>query len=555
MSRWSLQLLAAVVVVGTAHAEPTLGFVQNGKATTAHPAPLQPVGANISPYLYFNRCVGGCSVKSAGVNDARSNDTVIPPAGSYVLKEFKNTFGQDSTSSPKGTCIAADWGGVTPTTTCAVDSDCTAAGGAGAICDTADWEWTQITDCLKEVYSPFMVMVEADNGTTSGRPTGGVSYTMGLVAGSPDDVGLPLTFCGVAPPIPAGCSAQDNVLSFTFANFNCGFQGVRGRIYGTCGVAAQETAHAFGLDHEYTFLDGTRACNDPMSYEDCGEKFFRNKEAMCGANGDGMGTPPRPCLCGGTQNSHAKILDVFGAGMSTVPAPTAMITFPADGATVTKSWNTAVTSGSKRGVFAVELWLNGYKWQSVPGADFGGPGGAGQPDPSMYSLVAPASVPTGVTKVVAKSFDDLGLEGDASITVTYGSPCTQDSDCSAQAPGMKCNTGAATDTVAAGGCFWDAPTGAIGDKCTYNQFCLSGLCQGATGDQICTTTCVMGVADSCMAGFECDPASDGKSYCFKSGGGGGGCCDASGAGAVWAHGGLGLLVLGLVMRRRRRCAH
>jgi hypothetical protein len=551
MSRWSLQLLAAVAIVGSASAEPKTGYVQNGKATTEHPAPSQPLAASISPYLYFNRCLGGCSVKSAGINDARTNDSVIPPGGSYVLKEFTNSFGQNSLASPKGTCIMADWSAVSPATTCNADADCTAAGGAGAICDTADWEWVQLTNCLKEVYSPFAVTVAIDT-TTSGRPTGGVSYTMGLIAGSPDDVGLPLTFCGVAPPIPNRCAPQDNVLSFTFANFNCGTNTVRSRIYGTCGVAAQETAHAFGLDHEYTFVDGSHACNDPMSYEDCGEKFFRNEEAMCGANGDGMAPPPRPCLCGGTQNSHAKLLDVFGPGMSTVPAPTATITFPMDGAAVTKSWNTAVSAGSRRGVYAVELWLNGYKWVSKPGSGFSPPDG--QQNPSMYSLVAPADVPDGNIKVVAKAFDDLGLEGDAIVTVSKGAACTADADCSAQQAGMKCNTGAATDSVASGGCYWDAPTGALGDKCTYNQFCLTGLCQGGAGDQICTTTCVQGVADSCMAGFECDGASDGKSYCFKTAGDGGGCCSASGAGPVWAHGGLGLLVLGLVMRRRRRCA-
>ena len=543
MSRWCLSLFAVVALTGVASADrPNLSYMVGGKVATTPPV-QEPTASSISPYLYVNRCLGGCNVTGTGADDARANQSAVPPAGSYILPEFTNRFGQNTTSSPKGTCLNPDGSTGSPMTTCNMDSDCTGTFGAGAICDTADYEWGLVVQCVKEVYSPFAVTVAYDT-TTSGRPTGGVSYTMNVVGGNPSDVGLPPSVGGVSIPT---CVAKDNVMSFTFEKVWFGST----RIDDICATISQESAHAFGLDHEFTFLDGTSACNDPMSYDHCGRQFFRNKEANCGAVGDGQPAPPRACLCGGTQNSHAKILDVFGPGMSIIPAPVTMITLPADGATVQKSWNTVVQTGSRRGVFAVELWLNGYKWQAKPGADFGPDG---QPNPSTYSLVAPADVPDGGIKIVAKAFDDLGTEGDASLTVTKGALCTADADCSAQQLGMKCNTGAATDTVAAGGCFWDAPTGAIGDKCTYDQFCLSGLCQGATGDQICTTTCVMGVADSCMAGFECDMASDGKSYCFKGGGGGGGCCSASGAGAAWAHGGLGLLVLGLVMRRRRRCA-
>jgi len=557
MSRWWIQVVLALAVSATAAADrPKLVYMRGGHLVSdptvgAPVATSQPNAASISPYLYLNRCLGGCNIMS-GADDARTNTAAVVPSGAYVLPEFTNQFGQNRTASPLGTCIKADLSTVSPTTTCAMDSDCTAAGGAGAICDTADYEWGLVVSCVKDVYSPFNLMVVAD-GATSGRPQGGLSYTMNVVGGVPQDVGLPDGIGGVAGFLQCH-GPMDNFVSFSFEHvWNPPFtRGLADRIDEICATASQETAHAFGLDHEFSFVDGTSACNDAMSYDHCGRQYFRNKEAMCGAFGDGAQMPPRPCLCGGTQNSHAKILDVFGPGTSTVPDPTAMITFPTDGATVQTSWNTAVSAGGGRGVFAVELWLNGYKWQAKPGSAFNPPDG--QQNPSTYSLVAPADVPDGAIKIVAKAFDDLGGEGDSTVTVHKGAACTADADCDAQQRGMKCNTGAATNEVASGGCYWDAPTGAYGDKCTYNQFCLSGLCQGAAGDQICTTTCVMGVADSCMPGYECDAASDGKSYCFKAAGDGGGCCSASGAGAVWAHGGLGLLVLGLVMRRRRRCA-
>jgi MYXO-CTERM domain-containing protein len=559
MSLWRLQLFAAVALVGTAAADPPprTGYFINGQLAGSQsgqtqPLPGPPAGAQISPYIYFTRCMGGCTITAGSGDDARSNKSSIPAAGSYTVAEFENSFGQNSTANPKGTCLHADWSVGSPTTTCAADADCTGAFGAGAICDTADWEWNQVIQCVKEVYSPFALNFVADT-TVAMRPTTGVSYTMGVVGGMPTDVGLPLGFCGVASGRLAGdCSPHDNVLSFTFSNFNCGTSNVRARVYDVCATASQETAHSFGLDHEFSFLDGTSACSDPMSYDHCGQQFFRNKEAMCGAFGDGNAMPPRQCLCGGTQNSHASILAVFGPGTSLIPAPTSSITFPADGATVTNNWNTVVSSGSQRGVAAVELWLNGYKWASKPGADFGT---SGQPNPSTYSLVAPNGIPDGGIKVVAKAFDDLGAEGDATITLTKGALCTSDDSCNAAQPGMKCNTGAANATVAAGGCYWDPPAGNVGDKCTYNEFCLSGICQGPADGLICTQHCIMGVQDSCPANFECDQASDGQSYCFTAAPAGTGCCSTDRRGPAWPHVMFAMLVMGIILRRRRqRCA-
>ena len=46
-----------------------------------------------------------------------------------------------------------------------------------------------------------------------------------------------------------------------------------------CWTAAQETAHALGLDHEYVFADGTSACSDPM-------KFFAPVSAVAQGTAD-----------------------------------------------------------------------------------------------------------------------------------------------------------------------------------------------------------------------------------------------------------------------------
>jgi MYXO-CTERM domain-containing protein len=516
----------------------------------------------ISPYLFFNRCVGGCTVKGGSTDDARAGQSTLPctaptcvngscncpggSSGSYTVHEFQNQFGDIGSAGHcygdngatactlnaqcSGTCTGAGStcaGGTKAGANCTADTDC------ADTCDTADYEWGAIMQCLKEVYSPFAVTV------SDVKPSGGVSYTMDYVAGAPADIGYGATQTGGIAP--GGCIAKDNVVSFSFANLPWG----RGqqRILTLCGVAAQETAHAFGLEHEYEFADGPQmsACNSPMTYRtDCGgEQFFRNHLAKCGEDA------VRDCYCGGLQNSHTHLIDVFGPGTSLIPPPTASVTLPADGGSVTNGWATIVSAGSRRGVDRIELWFNGYLWSTKPGAQFGADG---QQDPSTYSIPAPSGVPDGGIKIVVKALDDIGGEDDVTLSVTKGALCTDATSC---LNGQKCNTGAATDTVAAGGCYWEPASGAVGDACTFPQFCVSGICQGAAGgDQTCTQHCVPGVGDSCPANFECDPASDGQAYCFKKTADSG-CCSTSG-GAPWSSFALGMGVLAMLARRRRK---
>jgi hypothetical protein len=474
----------------------------------------------VSPYIYLDRCIGGCTVTGGATDDARVQRSSMPCAapdcstgfcfcpggssGTWTIHEFTNAYGQ---TGANGTCLGDG------TTQCTSDAQCS----PGDTCDTADREWAAVVQCVKEVYSPFAVMV------TDVQPTG-VSYTEGIVAGLPADIGYGGTpLGGIAPAV---CSPLDNVMSFSFANLPWGHG--QQRIWALCHTASQETAHAFGLDHEYEFLDGTSACTDPMTYRtDCGgQAFFRNKPARCGEY------QVRDCRCGGQQNSHQLLLNVFGPGTSLIPAPTSAISLPAAGATVSDMFATAVSAGSRRGVARVELWLNGYDWASVPGAAFGP---LGQPDPSPYSLLAPAGVPDGVIDIVAKAYDDLELETDSqTVTVTKGAPCVDASTC---ATGQQC---------ANGRCFWDPPVGMLGDPCTYPQYCTSGICSGTAKEQICTQSCIVGVMDACPTGFDCVMTNGTDGVCFFANAGGGGCCSASGG-----DGAIGALLVGYAFTRRR----
>jgi len=469
--------------------------------------PVLPAGALAGHTIYLNRCVGGCELKPG-------ND--------------------DMTSDPTSTNVA------TSPVTLAQASDLTEA------------EWTGIVRCVQEVYSPFNVTVTDQRPNVAG-------YSGILVAGNTlQNAGAALgldpgigglgggTGCNPDPKGVAYAFAHDNIVNI-FAQQALGDTSTEARILGMCWIIAQETGHNFGMDHQFEYIDDkASACNDPMTYEaDCGgQKFFRNRFAACGVSGGIDGSPPGPraCFCGPSQNSHIKLLSLFGAGTSLIPAPTSVITSPAGNSTAANSLGTAVSAnaGSTRGVGRVELWINNYKWAETKGVPFAR---AGQPNPSIYNLLVPEGVPDSVVDVQVKAFDDLELVGESPVvTVVKGAAggCVSAEAC---LEGQQCEVGK---------CFWDAPTSNVGDACTFPQACISGLCSDTVfqGEGICTQSCVQGIEDACPAGLECVKAGN-DSICFTPADEGG-CCSTSSDHNPWAPFLLGGLVLGFVVIRKQR---
>lgn len=455
------------------------------------PAEAQHVG-NVSKIIYLERCKGGCTVRK-GADDARAYTSSIPDdPGEYTLAEWKDSQGR----------TGAD----------------------------ADAEWNMLVQCVKEVYSPFAAEV------TDVKPTS-PTYHMNIVAGLPGDVQLSNSVGGISPGV--GCTPVDNRITYTFAN-SYRSTNVQFRTWTLCQVVAQETAHTYGLDHAWSFGSGAlerSACNDPMTYRsDCGgQKFFRNEPATCGEYS------PMPCACGATQNAHLLLTNVFGPGTPITSAPTLTVKSPMSGATVVNNFEVLATAKAQRGVKAVELWINGYMWKSIAGAQWGQ---NGQPE-TDYGIRLPAEVPDGVLDIVVKAKDDIDVTTESPvITVTKGAPCTSADSC---LEGQKCE---------AGKCFWDPPAGQFGDDCEYPQFCSTGTtCAGRSVDStICTRGCVTGVADSCDEGYECVQSSDDMPICWPKGASSDdGICSVgtSNDGAI-ASLSLSLFGLVLVVRRRRR---
>jgi hypothetical protein len=470
-------LLVLLLFARIAGAEPR-------RVTVDTPIDTLRAAAGTPTYLYMNRCSGGCAIIDQDVDDAAAHMSRIPPlGGSFTVEEFA-----------------------------------TAAGDAGT---AADADWAGVVKCMQEVYSPFGIVV------SDAPPPAGTLFDEIIIAGKPQNIGLSADILGIAP-FANDCSPLANVISFAFANHH----GPDARVLNICWTAAQESAHAFGLDHEYEFSDGNSSCSDPMTYRiDCGgQKFFRNKRATCGEMME------RPCKCSSSQNSHQQLLGIFGAGNVITAPPQASVIFPSNNGVVTAGFVTHVSATSQRGVAKVELFLNDSRWMVLPGAKFGVNGQSTSP----YTFYTPANVPDGIIDIQAKAYDDLGI-GVATIpiTVTKGAPCTSADTC---AKNQSCDQGR---------CKWPAPTGELGDSCTYGQFCKSWTCLG-DGDKFCTQDCLTDEPTSCPAGFECLAQSDQGTagLCWPLDDGG--CCSVSHDGnAIWIHGGLALFVLGLLRRRRR----
>ena len=155
-----------------------------------------------------------------------------------------------------------------------------------------DDAWAATVACVADLYAAFDVQV-------TDRDPGAVPHIEAVFGGHPRDVGLPDNVAGVAP-FTTDCAIIENAIVFTFTDV------LPDDPQTVCEVAAQEIAHAFGLDHEllaadpmtYLPYDGDRSFQDQMAT--CGEQTGR----PCGING---------ATCRARQNSVQLLTQRLGA--------------------------------------------------------------------------------------------------------------------------------------------------------------------------------------------------------------------------------------------------
>ncbi|MBX3159146.1 MAG: hypothetical protein KF773_24470 [Deltaproteobacteria bacterium] len=357
----------------------------------------------------------------------------------------------------------------------------------------SDLVWDQLMSCMRATYAPFNVAI------TDIDP-GNVPHYEHVVGGnSSTELNPQLTGAGGVSPFT--CGDIPNAMTFTFD------------VYGPdpeqlCWTAAQEVAHAFGLEHEINDKDPLTYLSGPLP------KRFQPTDTPCGE------FQARPCDCGGLiQNSFRYILDMFGPGVPTPPQVT--IKSPAAGKKVQPRFVVRVEAIDDTAVEKVELFIDGVKGTESMKAP--------------YKLIAPDGIAEGPHTLEVRATDIQGTPASSTIDVVMGPPCTASKGCDGNDVCVMGVCLAGPGEPGGMGNFCQAPTECISNQCladtTGNMYCVEG-CDGSSG------SCPDGF--SCLASANvCWPAADS------------GCCQSNGSATGPTLFGLGVLAA-LIRRRRAR---
>ncbi|NVB78759.1 MAG: Ig-like domain-containing protein [Kofleriaceae bacterium] len=366
----------------------------------------------------------------------------------------------------------------------------------------SDATWNAVVQCVKQTYADFDVQIVTE------RPTSG-NYHMAIVAGTPGNVQQGNGVLGVSP---FSCGYISNAISFTFANL------ISNDVDEICWTVSQETAHSWGLDHKYDN-------RDPMTYLETGptRKSFQNAAGVCGEYN------ARQCSCSyqgtGTakMNSYAVIMQTFGSSAPDTVPPSVTITFPTEGTQVNAGFPVKTTVTDDRTVEKVTFKLDGAEIKTLTDAPF--------------NFQAPTNLGQGKHKVEVTAVDRGGNATTSTVNVTFGTVCTDDSECTTD--GEVCVEG----HCVAG----PSSEGGLGTPCEANSDCVSGQCAEDSSNSYCVESCDT-AASACPSGFAC--LGDGASgVCWPSNGDGGGCSTSGNHGASLLVLGLGAI---LITRKRRR---
>jgi MYXO-CTERM domain-containing protein len=238
--------------------------------------------------------------------------------------------------------------------------------------------WARTVRCVQRLYAPFEI-------TVTDVDPGNVIHTENIVAGHPRDIGQPGDVGGIAP---LACGGLENAISFSFA------AAIGEDIESLCHTIGQETAHAFGLDHELL-------CSDPMTYlPRCGEKAFQRIDAPCGEH------EPRRCLCGEAfQNSHLTLLALLGPRRTPIRwPPEVRIGAPSEDDSVEPHFRVFVEASDDVGLERVDLFIDGEP--------------VGSSNEAPFVFLAPADLELGPHEILARAYDVDGLEAEDRLHLT-----------------------------------------------------------------------------------------------------------------------------------------
>ncbi|WAS98884.1 MYXO-CTERM sorting domain-containing protein [Nannocystis punicea] len=264
---------------------------------------------------------------------------------------------------------------------------------------------------LQNYYEPFNLVI------TTNRPPDYLPYTMAVIGGTSGNAGQGNGVCGIANVACDG--AKRNHVSLSFPDSCVGV---------TAEVAAQETAHNWGLEH-------TDVQQDLMYPFVAGGSSFRN-ECMDISHATGNGvtqcTYVHKLYCpegqGEQQNSHTELLGVFGPREVDSVAPEILSVSPADGSVFNAGDSFLVTAD-----ITDDNNMVGVKWSWIEGVppDFMDTGysrctndvcndkySAWRPIDDPWDFVQITKPPAGTYSFKIEVMDAYGNADSETITVT-----------------------------------------------------------------------------------------------------------------------------------------
>lgn len=377
----------------------------------------------------------------------------------------------------------------------------------------SDATWAATMACVRETYAQFDINITDVDPCPDPNSGCTTPHWEIIVAGQPSDIAYPNDAGGVSPFDFQDCSIIENSITYAFAEVMGNDPDV------LCWVIAQETAHSFGLDHEFNALDPMTYIQNPKS------KRFQDEVSPCGESG------ARQCYCGRQgQNSVWELLQIFGTAPPS--PPTVEITTPGPGVAVDPGFRVGVTIEDNQGIRQVDLLIDGQVSTTLLSPP--------------WAFNAPVSISAGGHVVEVRALDLAGTAGSDSVEVLVGPPCDTPGDCSALGE---------THTCVGGRCVpGPGAPGGLGEDCDAPSDCVSGLCATLDMENHCAESCAPGGSD-CPGGFSCLDNGAGGGLCWPGESGGcAGCAssgDGRGADPLLPIGG-GLLVALLLVRRRQR---
>ncbi len=373
--------------------------------------------------------------------------------------------------------------------------------------------WAATLACVRETYAQFDITVTDVDPCPDPNSGCTTPHWEIVVAGQPADISYPNDAGGVSPFDFQDCSIIENSITYAFAE-------VLGNDVDTlCWVIAQETAHSFGLDHEFLGAD-------PMTYlQNPSSKRFQNVLADCGE------FEARQCYCGrNRQNSVAELLAIFGQAPPS--PPTVEILTPLSGQGLEPGFVISAEVSDNQGIQLVEVLIDGNEITETVSPP--------------YAFNAPASITSGAHTVEVRATDLFGAQGSAQVQVLVGGPCDDAEDCAPLGSTYTCVGGRCVPGPGA--------EGGLGEPCAEGNDCASTVCAVKDGENRCAYPCAPGGSD-CPGGFQCLDTGGGNGLCWP--GEGGGCLGcASGSGGDRGAQPIvpiaaGLVIGALLVRRRR----